>query len=236
MKNSIEAQSAANSLARIDWSAVSDTQVAEAIPQLLQDWRMRKRWDAISPNARDTHKEILRSYLRSAAPPKIASLEPAILEDLQSRDLIVVKNGQITSAYPFSTIATTHAVTVDAVTNSAVCAIDALGVAAMSALASRVQCQCPICNGKIDVSIRADGLTIQAAWPATARLWAGVVDIAGCAADTQCQTMLVFCSPKHLAVWRETQKPVVRGFDLSLSQAVQLGAAIFRPFLGVSDT
>jgi len=80
------------------------------------------------------------------------------------------------------------------------------------------------------VTVAADGLTIEAASSHTARVWTGVMEFGACAADSQCNTMRLFCSPAHLATWR-TENAATRGFDLTLEEGVPLGAAIFRPFL-----
>ena len=112
-----------------------------------------------------------------------------------------------------------------------VCAIAALGVAALAGRSTHVRCLCPVCQSPTNVDIAADGLTIESTSSPDARVWTGVTEVGACAADTQCKSMLLFCSHAHLDAWRRNQSADMRGFDLSLEQGIQLGAAIFRPFL-----
>ena len=82
----------------------------------------------------------------------------------------------------------------------------------------------------METTIAADGLTHEAQSHPDARIWTGVVHVGDCAADSQCKFMRVFCCAEHLATWRETRVDMP-GFDLSLAEGIQLGAAIFKPFL-----
>ncbi|VAV96489.1 hypothetical protein MNBD_ALPHA07-1033 [hydrothermal vent metagenome] len=215
----------------LDMSVVSDARVAEALPQLLTEWRMKKRWDDMPPQTRALHQKLLIGYLTTGAPPGIAGLNPAILEDLQQRDLIVLRDGALQSAYPFSTRKTGHKVRINGITNFCVCAIDALGAPAMAEKAAQVALNCAVCDAAITVRIGGAGLELQQAAPKDARIWAGIIPIKGCAADTQCQSMLAFCGDQHLNHWRGQQPGPTNGFAFSIAQALQAGAAIFRPFL-----
>jgi len=219
----------ADKITGIDWSQVSDELVSRAITRLLQPSRMEKRWSGLTPDTQELHHQILRAYMETGHPPKIATLNLTLIRDLEDRDFVVVGDGGIRAAYPFSTSPTAHLVEISGQEIAAVCAIDALGTAAMVASPVQVQSQCPVCDATIQVSVDATGLGLSDATHPDARVWAGVTPIGGCAADSQCQSMLVFCSSGHLLDWRSDQPQ--EGFDLSLSQAIELGAAIFAPFL-----
>ncbi|MFQ5623045.1 MAG: organomercurial lyase [Paracoccaceae bacterium] len=215
----------------LDMSVVSDITVARALRALLADWRMRRRWEAFPRAARRLHRDILRSYLDTGAPPDPAGLDKDLLGDLVARDLVVPGARGIAAAYPFSTGQTRHRVTIGGRSLFAVCAIDALGAGAMAGRAARVASRCPVCEAEIRVDIEGGGLGVAAVSPGAACVWAGIVAVEGCAAETQCQAMLLFCSPNHLGAWRARQAQVPEGFALGVGQAVQAGAAIFRPFL-----
>lgn len=214
-----------------DRTIVTDPLAAKALTALLDDARMFKRWAGIGPHVRRAHQDILAGFLKTGTPPDIDLFAPGILEDLAQRDLVHMSDGHITVAYPFHADATDFRVNVGTTHLHAVCAIDALGVAAMAKRHVQVSCLCPVCKKPTGLGVASDGLTISQITSPGARVWAGVEDVDGCAVDTQCRTMQMFCSPEHLTKWCETQNPGARGFDLSLEQAVQLGAAIFRPFL-----
>jgi len=221
----------AQSVTGLDMSVVSDAGVATALPLLLTEWRMKKRWGDMSPQTRALHQQVLGTYLTTGAPPNIASLNPAILEDLQQRDLIVLQDGALQSTYPFSTRKTGHEARINGISNHCVCAIDALGAPAMAAQAGQVALNCAVCSVAITVRIGGAGLDLQQASPKDARIWAAILPIKGCAADTQCQSMLAFCGDQHLQYWRDQQPNPTNGFSFTTLQALQAGAAIFRPFL-----
>ncbi len=217
--------------AAFDMSVVTDTQVASALPRLLDQWRSRKRWSQFDAETRSTHQTILSSYISTGAPPPTNILDADILADLVDRDLIVIKDSKITVAYPFATAPTRHRVQVERTAIAAVCAIDALGTAAMVGKAAHVNSRCAICKEDINVVIGEDGLTIKSHSHTEPLVWAGIVPIAGCAADTQCRSMLLFCGSDHLSEWRALAIGPLDGFAFTLPQAVQAGAAIFKPFL-----
>ena len=215
----------------LDMSVVSDAHVAEALPQLLTEWRMKKRWDDMPLQTRDLHRQVLWAYLTKGVPLDIADLSPASLEDLQQRDLIVLRDGALQSAYPFSTRETDHKARINGISNFCVCAIDALGAPAMAEASGHVALNCAVCATAITVRIGGAGLELQQAAPNDARIWAAILPIKGCAANTQCKSMLAFCGEAHLHHWRGQQPTKTTGFAFSITQALQAGAAIFRPFL-----
>jgi len=112
-----------------------------------------------------------------------------------------------------------------------VCAIDAMGVGAMLAQAVAVSLTCAHCERPIGVDIASSGLGVARATPETAVIWAGIVAIDSCAATSQCLSMLAFCERAHLAGWQGDDATRCQGFEFSLDEAAQAGAAIFRPFL-----
>ena len=222
----------------VDHSVVSDPLVREALSKLLTDWRMRKRWGDFPPVHRAVHHAILDAYLQTGDAPRRADLAGitggdigAVLEDLRERDLIVLEGGEIVIAYPFTSRCSVHGVDIAGRKTKCVCAIDALGVGAMIDSAVLAYSRCPECDAEIDVRIGGSGLSIEAVYPEGAVVWAGVSAVDGCAADTQCRSMLLFCSDAHLQAWREKNAPGGDGFRLTPDQALQAGAAIFRPFM-----
>lgn len=219
----------------LEMSGVTDPIVADALAQLLPEWRARKRWGDMEPRSRALHFDILNSFLKHSRPPELDSIDRAVVEDLQERDLIILDDNTIQHAYPFSDVTMPHAVTINGVTNFTVCAIDALGAPAMVESAGRVRLECATCGDPVSILIGDRGLKLDAADPANARIWAGVVETGSCAASSQCQSMLGFCSLVHLEQWREKQPQPTMGFSFNPEQALQAGVAIFRPFMDRSS-
>ncbi len=225
-----------------DLSVVSDPLVVEALDALLTEWRMRKRWHDLPAAHRRLHRAILRGYLGAGVPPSLADmtgdfgdLVELALEDLAKRDLILLDSGKVAGAYPFTSRTARHSVEIAGREIAAMCAIDALGAAAMARQDARVRGCCAHCDAPIEIDVAEAGLAIARVQPAKALIWAGVTPVLGCAADTQCQSMLLFCERAHLDAWRADNAPRGEGFCLTPAQALQLGAAIFRPFLAPAE-
>ena len=215
----------------LDMSVVTDPDVTDALPQLLTEWRARKQWDTMSVPARDLHLAILKAFLNHGQPPKVDPQDKALLNDLEARDLIVMDDETIRHAYPFSNSNMPHSVTIAGITNHTVCAIDAFGASAMVGLPGEVRFDCGACGDCVSVKIGDQGLTLLEAEPQDARIWAGIVEDGGCAASSQCQSMIGFCSEAHLESWRGQQSGDTVGFSFSAAQALQAGSATFRPFM-----
>ena len=215
----------------LDMSVVTDPEVATALPQLLTEWRARKRWDDLAPAVLVFHAHILDSFLKHGHPPSLKGVDEATLEKLQEHDLIVLNDGAIEHTYPFAATPMPHTVTINSVTNFNVCALDAFGASAMVGALGHVRLDCAACGDSISVSIGKDGLVLNAAMPEDARIWAGIVASGECAASSQCQSMLGFCSQTHLDQWRAAQSDQNKGFCFDSTQALQAGAALFRPFM-----
>jgi len=225
-----------------DLSVISDPQVNEVLNGLLEKGRMKKRWGDLAPAHRRLHQDILRGYLRSGHAPSRAQLQARLsgpvdpaLEDLVQRDLILLDAGAVTGAYPFTSRASRHKVSINGQDINAMCAIDALGAGAMAGRDARVRSQCAQCDTPIKIGITENGLAIRCVQPAHALVWAGVKPVSGCAADTQCRSLLLFCNRAHLEAWRTAKAPDGQGWCLTPAQALQVGAAIFRPFLTPKD-
>jgi alkylmercury lyase-like protein len=218
-----------------DLSVVSDSLVTDALNHLLTDWRMRKRWNDLPPAHRRQHGAILQGYLQSGKPPLTADMSGPALEDLSQRDLIVLDDGDVVGAYPFTSRPSRHSVEIAGREIAAMCAIDALGAGAMARRNAKVRSGCAHCDTPVEIDITGNGLAIGRVRPKNARIWAGVTPVSGCAADSQCQSMLLFCDNQHLEAWRSRNAPQGEGYCLAPAQALQLGAAIFRPFLTETD-
>ncbi len=99
------------------------------------------RFARVSPAARAVHRHVLTIFAATGAPPTRDTLAQAasaadldtLLRELHDRDVIRLDtHGAITAAYPFSAHPTAHTVAIaDGPRVYAMCAIDALGMAAM---------------------------------------------------------------------------------------------------------
>ncbi|GMG84522.1 hypothetical protein LNKW23_37380 [Paralimibaculum aggregatum] len=222
-----------------DWSAVTSPLVEAALLDLLREDRMLARWQGLGEAARDTHRAILQSFRETGRAPRLAWLAErrrlaaaAIarhLDELVARDLVVCRQGEIEGAYPFTDRDTGHVVEIGEVSVNAMCAIDALGIGALLGRPTLIRSRCAHCAGKLRIGTGNDGRSITGQVPPGIVVWAGVEPIHGCAADTQCRSMVFYCSAEHLDAAQGGEP--VSGYRFSTSQALEAGAAIFGPFL-----
>ncbi|HKA69666.1 MAG TPA: alkylmercury lyase family protein [Actinomycetes bacterium] len=208
------------------------------------------RAGAVSPAARTVHRAILRAFASTGRAPDPATLTapdgkelPALLGELHDRDVIRLdEHGRIRAAYPFSGRPTAYRVEIaGGPTVYAMCAIDALGIAAMLGADVTVTSAEPGSGEPIRVVIR-DG---QATWqPVSAVAVDGTDTSAGGryasdrdsdgspvpTVDRCCTVMNFFATASSAHRWL-AEHPQVSGTVLTKDQAVRLGTDIFGQLL-----
>lgn len=212
----------------------------------------RDRIRGVSPVARAVHRAILHRFATEGRAPDrvaLAAAAPAghgldvMLAELHDRDVIRLdQTGRIGAAYPFSATPTPHLVAIGGgPTVYAMCAVDALGMAAMLDRDIAITSTDPTSGEPVAVSIR-DG---QASWrPPTTVVFvgsatpaiaagdccppAGAADqaCAAPAAERCCTTMNFFTDHHTAQAWRSAH-PDAAGTVLNGRQALALGTDIF---------
>lgn len=211
----------------------------------------RDRVARLTPEARTLHRQVLQWFASTGQAPdraELAVVAPGrnldeLLRELHDHDVVRLdSHSAISAAYPFSATPTAHAVAIANGPNSyAMCAIDALGMAAMLRSDLRVTSMDPSSNEQITVDVH-DGL--QTWTPHDAVVLVGTQDAVAAndccgpqppldtqtcrspAADRSCGVMNFFSSDHNANAWLE-QHPNVTGTVLTGRQAFQLGADIF---------
>jgi hypothetical protein len=188
---------------------------------------------------RAVHQAVLRSFVQSGAAPGLAGLAgratpsgaAEVLAELADGDFLCLDQaGQITAAYPFSAVPTRHRVRISGnATVFAMCAIDALGVSAMTGLPVVIESSDPSTGEPITVHVdRAD-----ATWdPATAVVYVGRTDgtCAGPSALVCCGYMNFFATRAAAAAWAASHLEITGGI-LGQDHALQVGIGIFGELL-----
>lgn len=213
----------------------------------------RGRIPPVAGGLRAVHQGVLRLFATGQF-PAAAELEAtaaihgrtaaAVLADLQAGDYLQLDaGGRISAAYPFSAVPTPHLVTIGAGPQVyAMCAIDALGVAAMLDNDIAIASADPGSGDPVRVSVAADAVT--ATWePATAVVFSGRQKgrgpqtapvsadlIPGPSAEVCCGFMNFFSSASSAESWASAH-PQVIGRMLSQDEALELGGQIFGPLL-----
>lgn len=188
---------------------------------------------------RAVHQAILRSFAATGHAPEPASLEgaaapfsaAAALAELAAGDFLCLDQaGRITAAYPFSATATAHKVQIAGGGGAyAMCAIDALGIAAMLGTTVLISSADPLTAEPITVTV--DGG--RSDWrPATAVVFVGRTadQCAGPSAAICCSYINFFGSRPVAAAWARTH-PEIDGGTLSQARALEVGEQIFGQLL-----
>ncbi|MBF6439609.1 alkylmercury lyase family protein [Nocardia cyriacigeorgica] len=209
------------------------TSAAEA----LSSWRGDAR--PADPVERAVYQAILRGFADRGRPPTSVELSEAlaghdvsaavVLARLHDGDVIRLDGaGGIASAYPFSATPTGHRVQISGgPTVHAMCAVDALGVAAMLDTDTEITSTDPVTHAPIIVTTRDQRLT---ATPATAVVFVGAQATQGPSADTCCNYLNFFADRPGAETWAAGNL-AIPGQILDLDQAHALGNRIFANLL-----
>ncbi|MFD3959254.1 MULTISPECIES: alkylmercury lyase family protein [Streptomyces] len=188
---------------------------------------------------RAVHQAVLRHFAATGHAPEPADLAAAaasagrtaadVLAELACEDFLTLDAaGRISAAYPFCAVPTPHRLRLaSGVEAWAMCAIDALGVAAMLHQDVTVSSCDPVDGRPITVAF-TDG---TAHWePAEAVVFVGQRDQAGPAATVCCDALNFFAGPTTAEAWAR-QHPEVQGRVTSQAEALRIAEQTFGPLL-----
>jgi mercuric reductase len=229
-----------------DWSVVSSPAVREALQTMVSSDHVLHRWSGYDPITDRVRIALLQLYIehgRAPAPGTLAERtglsESAIrpqLEELRRRDLIILEGERIVGAYPFSDRETGHRVTLGELMVNAMCAVDALGIGAMTDRDISIASHCRHCGAPIRITTQHRGRALASIDPTTAVMWQSVGYEGTCAANSLCATTTFFCSDEHLSAWRRERSTNEPGFRLSIEEGLEAGRALFGPSLAGLDS
>jgi len=117
---------------------------------------------------------------------------------------------------------------------NAMCAVDALGIGAMTRRDVAITSRCHHCGAPIRIVTGNRGAALTNVEPATAVMWQSVRYEGACAANSLCATTAFFCSDDHLSAWHD-QRSDEPGFRLSAQEGLEAGRALFGPSLAGLD-
>jgi hypothetical protein len=194
----------------------------------------RYRTAALAAPERQLYRWILRQFGAGSRPSLEATAAAAAaagadldqaLETFRQLDLAHLADGEIAVAYPFSGRPTPHRISIDGRPEMyAMCAIDALGIAAMLELPIEVLSRDPVSGG--DVWVRID--PGNGAWwePEQAVVLAGSYPAAGPSFRSCCSVLDFFESGEN-ALRYLLAHPEVTGHAITIPEAIAAGATIF---------
>lgn len=215
-------------------------QLVEELPERV---RFHERLSELNNVEHAVWQAVLQAFAEGSRAPDQAELGSlvlggpdrigSVLRDLAAKDLIVLDaaTGSIVAAYPFSATPTPHWVRLEGREVYALCAIDALGIAAMLKRPTRITSACAHCGARVSLAVTADGEKITEAEPSSILVWIAVaVAGQGCCAMTLCPEINFFCSSAHLEAWRWGQGEV-EGEARGLLPALYVANRIFARLL-----
>jgi hypothetical protein len=209
--------------------------LAEIPPSKLGQARRSRLGDS----ERALYHWILRRFAEGGRPPREdlgkeaeqLGLElEAALATLRREDLVHLgDDGEITVAYPFSGVSTAHRVRFPNGQEAfAMCAIDALGIAAMLDQPIEITSRDALGNEPVHADLSPDG---SASWqPETAAVVAGVNDRHADSCNRCCPVLNFFASSENAERWL-VEHPQVRGEVITIEEAIVAGRAIFADVL-----
>ncbi|MEV7276980.1 organomercurial lyase [Streptomyces sp. NPDC093111] len=193
---------------------------------------------------RAVQQAVLRHFAETGRGPGAEELETAaagsgrtvrdVLEELAREDFLTLDDGgRIRAAYPFSAVPTPHRVRIGGGTDVfSMCAVDALGIAAMLGRDTVVSSVDPVTGAPVTVT-STDGTTV---WePETAVVFVGRRPFAGPAEAVCCDALNFFTGHASATAWSKAH-PEVPGDIVGQARAEELGRGTFGPLLGPAGT
>lgn len=214
--------------------------IAPLLDRLQALLPLAARQAALPAEWRALHRYILQTFAARAHPPDAEALfhafplldVDAVLARLAADDLIVCEDDDIHAtplirgAYPFTTEPTLHQVNLGGLEVHAMCAIDALAMAAMFDVTTEIV-SCCVQSGQ-RVRVHQSGARLLEAEPGGLRVGLAWQETGGCAAHSLCREMVFLADAAAAQAWCAGH---ARREVLSLSVAQQLAAAFFTPLM-----
>jgi hypothetical protein len=207
---------------------------------------------------RAVQQEVLRWFAATGRPPAASALAGtagwygttarAVLARLHAGDFVRLSaSGEIRAAYPFSVLPTPHVVDIGAGPRThAMCAIDALGIAAMLGTDVTITSTDPDTGETVTVTVHADGQTAR--WqPQTTVVYSGQRTPSGPgnfpaaagaippAEDVRCGYINFFTAWAGAAAWASAHSEIT-GQILSRPAALRLATRTFGHLLADAET
>ena len=214
------------------------TSLMDLIGETVKENIMRAN---LNPSEEAIRKYILRKFARSGKAPSPAEIKTELgltsidevnrsIVKLERNDIVLRKDDEIVSSYPFSAKKTRHRVIFeDRHEVYALCSTDALGVHFMLDENITVLSRCPETEKEITIVVNKGG--IKSCNPKSAVEFVSQGESGCCTAETSCPHMNFFYSMEHLDKWKE-KNPKYRNGEIYLPyETLKHGKSIFGAFL-----
>ncbi|MFP6732938.1 MAG: organomercurial lyase [Rhodospirillales bacterium] len=226
-----------------DLTVVRTPVARAALADIIKAFGIEKCFANYDADQDRVRNSVLRSLAERGRAPEIGELAEDLelpsdtvadhLSALRKKDLVVfdTAQGRLVGAYPLTERQTEHRIEIGGQQIHAMCAIDALGTGAMFRQDIRITSSCRASGAPITIETADAGTRIKSADPDSAIVWSGIQVSDGVAADSLCTVLAFFSSAQIFEEWRAGEHPHTPGYRLSLAEGIEVGGAIFKPFL-----
>jgi mercuric reductase len=205
-------------------------EIDRALKLLNRRLPLAQRQSALSPEFAAAHRAILRSQFQTGLVPDLQTLPQGALARLRADDLVVVSQdgNRILGAYPMTTEPTPHRLVLPGRTIHAMCAVDALSVAAIYGGEVEIESKCRVTQEP--VRVKMVGTRIVSASPEGVMVgvrWDKASDVP--AAHSLCMEMVFLRDAAVAKEWSggDSESHTV----LSLEEGAEFGARFFKPLV-----
>jgi len=198
----------------------------DVVERLSEQLPLRDRQASLPPVIRAFHREILSSYADRGKPPDDALSPAGALSRLVSDDLIVLEEGRILGAYPFSSEPTAHRLLIEGNAAFAMCSVDAVAVAPVFSKRVVIKSSCAVTGSP--VTIVQNGDEVEGFEPSGLRLGVRWQKPDGCAAHSMCREMVFLRDGEVARRWRSPREPAS---VFALEEGIVFGTRFFSPLM-----
>lgn len=165
--------------------------VVDGLARLRAQFPLEARLTAAAPDTRRHYARVLAHWLQGAVPPTHL-LDADALTTLQQLDAVVA-GAEGLGCYPFSARATGITVTLDTSELPAMCAIDALAVARLTARTVDVRSACALCHAPLHCRVEEDGSLDHDQTDRAQVIWQDTDHITGSCSEHLCRKIVFLC-------------------------------------------
>jgi len=199
-----------------------------ALKKLNELLPLKERQNALSDELKQSHQDILFDFAKNGNVLNDSYKKEQLIE-LDKNDLIVLDKtiNEVVGAYPFSLKETAHQIFLENATLYAMCAFDAISIAPVFDVSSRVVSHCHITKEKIE--IHQNGYNVLSVSPSK-DIYIGIKwqSTGSCAAESLCMEM-VFLKDKEIATsWMDSDENIN---VFPLDEALKFAVNYFKPLL-----
>ncbi|MCW8899105.1 MAG: alkylmercury lyase family protein [Gammaproteobacteria bacterium] len=193
---------------------------------------LKARQDSLSPELKALHQNILRNFANKGQALEVEEHDLDMqqqLEALNKADLVVLdeETKALTGAYPFSIEKKAHHITLENAELYAMCAFDAISIAPVFAVSTKISSNCHVTKEPVEIEQDANG--VISAKPSK-DIYIGIKwqSTGSHAAESLCMEMVFLKDKATAEKWQGDNENI----DIyPLEKAIEFGTKYFKPLI-----